>query len=202
MYIPTAFIEDRPEELLAIMRAASLPVLVSPTATGLAATHLPLHVAAPDRIIGHVARANPHWRDILPGAPSLALFTAGDAYVSPSCYATKAETGKVVPTWNYRAVHATGTLEIIEDPEELLAIVTTLTDAHEEGRAAPWQVSDAPAGYIATMLRGIVGLVLHVTKLEGAAKLSQNKSMPDRTGVAAALAHEAPALAAAMWKTF
>lgn len=201
MYIPPAFAENRPEELLAIMRAASLPILVSPTASGLIATHMPLHVAAPDRIVGHVARANTHWRDVLPGSESLAIFSAVDGYVSPSWYPSKAETGKVVPTWNYQAVHATGTLEIIEDPASLLAIVTTLTEQHEAGRAKPWAVSDAPADYIAAQLKGIVGLVLHVTKLEGKAKLSQNKSMADRAGVIDGATQENPALAAAMRRT-
>lgn len=202
MYIPPAFAENRPEELLAIMRAASLPILVSPTASGLIATHLPLHVVAPDRIIGHFARANPHWRDVLPGSESLAIFTAVDGYVSPSWYPSKAETGKVVPTWNYQAVHATGRLELIEDPAKLLDIVTTLTNTHEAGRAKPWAVSDAPSDYIAMQLKGIVGMVLHVTKLEGKAKLSQNKSIADRIGVAEGAAEENPALAAAMRRTF
>ena len=201
MYIPPAFDEKRPEELLAIMRAASLPVLVSPTASGLVATHMPLHVAAPDRIIGHVARANSHWREILPGSQSLAIFLATDGYISPTWYPSKAETGKVVPTWNYQAVHATGTLELTEDPKELLAIVTTLTQRYESGRAKPWAVTDAPADYLAAQLKGIVGFVLHVTKLEGKAKLSQNKSMADRTGVTDGVAQENPALAAAMRKT-
>lgn len=201
MYTPPAFAENRPEELLEIMRATSLPILVSPTASGLIATHLPLHVVSPDRIIGHVAKANTHWRDVLPNSESLAIFAATDGYVSPSWYPSKAETGKVVPTWNYQAVHATGTLEIIEDPAELLAIVTTLTKHHEAGRAKPWAVSDAPADYIASQLKGIVGLVLHVTRLEGKAKLSQNKSMADRIGVIEGAAPENPALAAAMRKT-
>jgi transcriptional regulator len=200
LYTPLAFAEHRPEELLAIMRAASLPILISPTAKGLIATHLPLHVAADGKIIGHVARANTHWREILPGTESLAIFTASDGYVSPSWYPSKAETGKVVPTWNYQAVHATGTLEIIEDPAQLLAIVTDLTKNYESSRAKPWAVSDAPADYIAAQLKGIVGLVLHVTSLEGKAKLSQNKSMADRIGVIAGAEAENPALAAAMRK--
>lgn len=202
MYTPPAFAEDRPDELLAIMQATSLPILVSPTSTGLIATHLPLHVAGPDRIIGHFAKANPHWRDLVPGTESLAIFTALDGYVSPSWYPSKAETGKVVPTWNYQAVHATGRLEIIEDAATLLGIVTTLTNRYEAGRPHPWSVSDAPADYVAAQLKGIVGIVLHVTKLEGKAKLSQNKSMADRIGVADNAAQENPALAAAMRRTF
>ncbi len=200
MYNPPAFTESRPGELQAIMQAASLPVLVSPTATGLVATHLPLLFAAPDRLIGHVARANPHWRDALPNADSLAIFTATDGYISPSWYPTKAATGQVVPTWNYQAVHATGRLELIDDPTELLAIVTQLTNHHEAARPAPWAVTDAPAAYIAAQLKGIVGLVLHITRLEGKAKLSQNKSPADQAGVIAGAAAENPALAAAMRK--
>ena len=201
MYVPPAFAETRPEELHAIMRAASLPVLVSPTASGLAVTHLPLSLDGQDRLIGHMARANPHWREFDPHAESLAIFTAADGYVSPNWYATKAETGKVVPTWNYQAVHATGRLEIIEDPAALLDIVSKLTDRFEAPRAIPWAVSDAPKDYIEDQLAGIVGIVLHITKLQGVAKLSQNKSMADRDGVIAGAEAENPALAAAMRKT-
>lgn len=201
MYIPPAFAEDRPEELQAIMRAASLPVLVSPTAQGLVATHLPLFFAAPDRLVGHLARANTQWQDFLPSSESLAIFTAVDGYVSPTWYPTKAETGKVVPTWNYQAVHVTGRLEILENPKDILSIVTTLTKRHENQRAKPWAVSDAPAEYIAAQLKGIVGIVLHITKLEGKAKLSQNRTLADREGVIAGTAAENPALATAMRKT-
>jgi transcriptional regulator len=200
MYNPPAFVEDRPDELHAIMRAASLPILISPAPTGLLATHLPLSFSAPDRLIGHFARANRHWRDFDPAVESLAIFTAVDGYVSPSWYATKPETGKVVPTWNYVAVHATGRLEIIEDPSGILKIVTELTERYEQPRAKPWAVSDAPDDYIAAQLKGIVGMVLHITKLEGKAKLSQNKSSADQDGVIAGLATENPALADAMRK--
>ncbi len=200
MYNPPAFAEARPEVLRALIRAAGLPVLVSPTlAGGLAATHLPLLLnETGDRLIGHVARANTHWRDADPGARSLAIFTAAEGYVSPSWHATKRETGKVVPTWNYQAVHATGRLEIIEDAERLLGIVTTLTARHEGQRAEPWAVTDAPPDYIAAQLRGIVGLVLHIETLEGKVKLSQNKSLPDRQGITAGLVGENAALAEAM----
>ena len=126
--------------------------------------------------------------------------TAVDGYVSPSWYPTKAATGKVVPTWNYTAVHATGRLEIIEDPAALRDIVTSLTDRFEAGREKPWAVSDAPPDYMAAMLKGIVGVVLHITKLEGKTKLSQNKSRADQEGVAAGAATENPALAEAMDK--
>ena len=204
MYNPPAFSETRPEQLHALIRAANLPVLVSPTTGGgLIATHLPLTLFfGPDRLVGHVARANPHWRDTKQGAASLAIFTAAEGYISPSWYATKAEAGKVVPTWNYTAVHATGHLEVVEDTAALLRIVTDLTDRYEQPRAAPWAVTDAPTEYIAAQLKGIVGLILHIDRLEGKAKLSQNKSMADRTGVAVGLDAENPALAKAMRGTF
>jgi len=200
MYNPPAFVENSPDELHAIMLAASLPVLVSRTKSGIIATNLPLRFLAPDRLVGHVAKANPHWREFDPEAESLAIFTAVDGYVSPSWYATKAETGKVVPTWNYQAVHATGKLEIIEAPAPLLEIVTQLTDHHEGTRAKPWKVSDAPEEYIASQLKGIVGVVMHITRLEGKAKLSQNKSKADQEGVIAGAALENPAMAEAMRK--
>ncbi len=198
MYNPPAFVEKRPDELLEILRTSSLPVLVSPSPSGLLATHLPLRFEAPDRLVGHVAKANPHWRDYDPNSESLAIFTAAEGYVSPSWYATKAETGKVVPTWNYQAVHATGRLEIVHEPEPLLAIVTGLTKRHESPRPKPWEVSDAPEAYIAAQLNGIVGVILHVTRLEGKVKLSQNKSTADQEGVIQGLQSENPALAEAM----
>lgn len=201
MYNPPAFAENDPAELQAIMLAASLPVLVSPTRSGLIATHLPLRFQAPNRLIGHIAKANAHWREYDPNAESLAIFTAAEGYISPSWYATKQESGKVVPTWNYQAVHATGRLEIIEDPVPLLEIVTQLTEHHESPRAKPWAVSDAPADYIAAQLKGIVGIILHITRLEGKAKLSQNKSKADQHGVVLGLEAENPALAAAMRRT-
>ncbi len=201
MYVPPAFAEDDPEELQAIMRQSPLPVLVSPLKDGadsrLAATHLPLLIDG-SRLIGHVARANEHWKWLDPSRESLAIFTAVDGYVSPSFYATKQQTGKVVPTWNYEAVHAYGRLEIVEDPARLLEIVTRLTDRHEQPRAEPWQVSDAPPDYIAAQLKGIVGVILHVSKLIGARKLSQNKRLEDREGVIAGQTRDNPALARQM----
>jgi transcriptional regulator len=200
MYTPPAFAISDEAELHAIMAAASLPILISPGHAGLLATHLPLRFEAPNRLIGHIAKANTHWRDYDPEAESLAIFTAADGYISPSWYATKAETGRVVPTWNYQAVHATGRLEIIEDPAPLLAIVNTLTNHHETPREHPWAVSDAPDDYIAAQLKGIVGVILHITKIEGKAKLSQNRPKPDHAPTLAGVAAENPTLAAAMRK--
>lgn len=199
MYNPPAFAETRDEALHAIMCASSLPVLVSPArGGGLLATHLPLLFQAPDRLVGHVAKGNFHWRDFDPAQDSLAVFTAAEGYVSPSWYPAKQEHGRVVPTWNYSVVHATGRLSIVEAPGPLLEIVTALTNRHEQGRALPWAVSDAPDDYIAAQLKGIVGLVLTITKLEGKAKLSQNRSQADQDGVIAGAARVNPALADSM----
>jgi transcriptional regulator len=197
MYIPPAFAEDRPDELREIIRAASLPVLISTGAAGLIATHLPLTLDG-ERLIGHFAKANAHWKAFDPAQESLAIFLAVEGYVSPSWYATKAETGKVVPTWNYEAVHAYGRLEIFERPEDILPIVTKLTERYEGKRAKPWAVSDAPADYIESRLKGIVGVVLHISRLEGKRKLSQDKTKADQEGVVAGLEGENPALAEAM----
>lgn len=199
MYNPPAFAEKNPKELEAIMRAASLPLLVSPArGGGLLATHLSLLFQAPNLLIGHVAKGNFHWRDFDPAQESLAIFSAEDGYVSPSWYATKQETGRVVPSWNYSIVHATGTLSIVEEPAPLLEIVSALTNRYEAGRPHPWAVADAPEDYIAGQLKAIVGLVLTITKLEGKAKHSQNRNLADREGVIAGSAAENPALSAAV----
>ncbi len=198
MYRPAAFIENDPEELHAIMRSCSLPVLVSPVsdATGfaLAATHLPLTLRE-DRLVGHMARGNSQWRLLATQLESLAIFSGIDGYVSPSLYATKRETGRVVPTWNYEAVHAYGRLEVIEDTTRILEVVSSLTDTYEAPRKNPWKVTDAPDDYIARQLQGIVAVVLHITRLLGVRKLSQNKTRADRDGVLAGQIEENPALA-------
>lgn len=136
-----------------------------------------------DRLIAHMARANPHWRHITDGTPALVIVTGPEAYVSPSWYASKTEHGKVVPTWNYLAVHLTGTVRTVDDPTFLLTAVTDLTDEHETGRPDRWHVSDAPADFIAAQLQAIVGIEMRIDRVEGKAKLSQNRSEPDRHGV-------------------
>ena len=141
-----------------------------------------------DRLVGHLARANVHWRRIVDGSPALAIVTGPDTYVSPSWYATKAEHGKVVPTWNYSVVHLRGRIVVHDDPEWVRALVTRLTDRHESSRDEPWAVTDAPANYIDKNLRPIVGVELAVSSVEAKAKLSQNRSDEDRAGVAAGLA--------------
>jgi transcriptional regulator len=153
------------------------------------ATLLPL-IWDEDTIITHMARANPHWRQIPPDAPALVIVTGPDAYITPSWYAAKTEHGKVVPTWNYTAVHLSGTARVHEDPAWLRTAVTDLTDRHEHHRSDPWNVSDAPDSYIEGQLRAIVGVEVAVDKVEGKAKLSQNRSEADHTGVIAGLLKE------------
>ncbi|SNS42418.1 MULTISPECIES: FMN-binding negative transcriptional regulator [unclassified Azospirillum] len=190
MYIPAAFRMET-DAALALVAAHPFATLVSLGSGGLLSTPLPLLLDRQGnqvRLIGHIARANPHWRDFDPAVPSLAVFQGGDAYVTPSWYAAKQETGKVVPTWNYKAVHIHGTLRLVEEPAALLDIVTRLTDRHEADRPMPWAVSDAPADYLATMLKAIVGLELLVERVEGKAKLSQNRPAEDQAAVRAGLA--------------
>jgi len=179
--------------LVAAMRDLQFAALFT-GAGGLACTQIPVVVEERNdgglRLLGHVARANPHWRAVGDGIPALALFQGPHAYVSPGWYATKAETGKVVPTWAYVAVEAKGTLRRLEDPADLRAMLDRLTRRNEAGRPAPWAVSDAPADYLERMMRAIVGLVLEVETLDGVWKLNQAKSTADRAGTAAGLAGE------------
>ncbi len=135
------------------------------------------------RLVAHAARANQQWSGVVDGQRVLAIVHGPQAYVSPSWYAAKAEHGRVVPTWNYSAVHLSGTVELVDDPESVLGIVTRLTARHEGARPAPWSVDDAPAAYVAGQLRAIVGVVVHVEAVEAKAKLSQNRSAADRAGV-------------------
>jgi transcriptional regulator len=198
MYVPSLFAEDRPEELEAIINSCSLPILVSSLKDGegvrLTATHLPLMLDG-QRLVGHIARANKQWQLLDTQVESMAIFSGVDGYVSPSFYATKQETGRVVPTWNYEAVHAYGRLEIIQDTAKILEVVTRLTNKYEGVRQKPWKVSDAPDDYVATQLKNIVALVLHITKLIGVRKLSQNKTPADRAGVIEGETRDNPVLA-------
>lgn len=146
------------------------------------ATYLPV-LWRDDRVIAHFARANPHWREISPDTQTLVIVTGPEAYVSPSWYATKAEHGKVVPTWNYSAVHLTGLARVHEETEWLRMAVEELTNEHEQRREEPWHVTDAPSSYVDGQLRGIVGVEVTVTRVEGKTKLSQNRSRADREGV-------------------
>ena len=149
-------------------------------------------------VIAHLAKANRQWSSIGDDTPGLLIVSGPDAYISPSWYPAKAEHGKVVPTWNYSAVHLTGTVRAHHETDWLRAAVTKLTDTHESGRDHPWQVTDAPAPYIDGQLNGIVGIEFTVTRIEGKAKLSQNRSPADQAGVIGGLREDAlePAQAA------
>ena len=175
-----------------------LAVLVSQGEQGLLATHLPVLVDTAEGDFGtvyaHLARANRQWQDLQHGGEALLVFPGADAYVSPGFYPSKAENPKVVPTWNYLAVHAYGPAEVIHEAEPLLAIVSRLTDRHEQGRSEPWKVTDAPADYLDGMLRAIVGIRLPVARLQGARKLSQNRSDQDIAGVREGLSASADQL--------
>ncbi|MEK9284066.1 MULTISPECIES: FMN-binding negative transcriptional regulator [unclassified Bradyrhizobium] len=191
MYIPPAFRDDDIASIRASIRTARLASLVTATADGPVATPLPLFLDESEGehgvLYGHLAKANPQWQ-LAPIGHALAIFAGPNAYVTPSWYATKQETGKVVPTWNYIAVHAYGPVEFFHEPERLLDAVTRLTNRHEGSRAKPWAVTDAPADFIAAQLRGIVGLRIPVVRFEGKRKMSQNRPEADRIGVAAGLA--------------
>lgn len=191
MYIPPAFREDDRETLRALIREARLCTFVTATADGLMATPLPMFLDPTEgdhgALYGHVARANSQWK-VPPLGDALAIFLGPHAYVSPSWYATKQENGKVVPTWNYAAVHVHGPVEFFEDPDRLLQVVSRLTDLNEKTRAEPWSVSDAPPEYIKAQLNGIIGIRMAIKRIEGKRKMSQNRGAQDRKNVAAQLA--------------
>jgi transcriptional regulator len=185
MYIPRQFaLSDGETE--AALAEAGFAHLVTQDPSGLMVTPLPLlYDQANHSLIGHVSRANPHWH--ADGRESVAIFSGPQAYISPSFYATKAETGKVVPTWNYEVLNVYGRLVVHDDADWVLNLVTRLTNRHEQHRAEPWQVTDAPADYTRAQLRGIVGIELSIAKVEGKAKMSQNQPERNRTGVVAGL---------------
>ncbi|HET7456356.1 MAG TPA: FMN-binding negative transcriptional regulator [Gemmatimonadaceae bacterium] len=192
MYVPASNAEHRPEVVLDFIEAHPFGALVTASTDGLFATHLPLVL---DRgrgphgtLEGHVARANPHHRQTLATDEALVIFTGPDAYVTPAWYAAKREHGKVVPTWNYVAVHAYGTLRFTDDPSFLRRHLDALTAQSEAGRAEPWAVSDAPADFVSQLAKAIVGFELTITRLEGKWKMSQNRSAADIDGVVRGLA--------------
>ena len=196
MYLPAHFEETRPELLNDLVRQYPLGLLITLADAGLQANPIPFLLDAgsnsrPPVLRGHVARANPVWRDARTDVAALVVFQGPQAYVSPSFYPSKAEHGKVVPTWNYITVQARGTLRAIDDPTWVRGLVTRLTERHETPRPKPWALSDAPDDYIATMLRAIVGIEIELTALTGKWKVSQNRSTTDRHGVAEGLRERA-----------
>lgn len=191
LYNPPAFRETDLDALQAQIAASGLATLISVGPDGPIVSNLPIIYdisSAPYGVIaGHLARGNPQWKNSDLSKPALALFMGADAYVSPGFYASKREHGKVVPTWNYSMIVASGRLEIFEDAETLREQVETLTNRFEAGFEKPWQVSDAPDDFIAQQIRGIVGVRLHIEKIEGKSKLSQNRPAPDQEGVVSGL---------------
>ena len=192
MYTPSNFAIDDLNELHQQILGTRLAVLVTHGEQGLQASHLPLLLNADQgpngTLYGHFARANPQWRELQNGAEALVIFAGADAYISPGFYPGKAEHGKVVPTWNYVAVHAYGMVEVFTDADRLRNLVSALTDRHEAGRTHPWKVADAPSDYIDSMLKAIVGFALPIQRLEGKRKLSQNRNAADIAGVREGLA--------------
>jgi transcriptional regulator len=187
MYIPKQFEEPAVEVMHELIRAHPLATLVTQSSNGLNANHVPLYLAtspAPfGTLQGHVARANPILRDFEEKGEVLAVFHGPESYISPSWYATKAETGKVVPTWNYVVVHAYGEVQVMDDAAWLHAQLDALTKHNEAAFADPWAVADAPQAYTEALMAGIVGFEMVITRLSGKWKVSQNQPPQNRTSV-------------------
>jgi transcriptional regulator len=192
LYVPEHFREARVEVLRAFVARHPFGTLVAVTPQGISANHIPMQLLpgsdpGPGLLRGHIARANPLWRVLAAEAPVLAIFLGPDHYVSPSWYPSKYEHGRAVPTWNYATVHVQGLIRFVEDPDWLHQLVQSLTDEHERDNVDRWRISDAPADYIAGMVRAIVGFEIQVSAIEGKFKGSQNRPAADRAAVAAAL---------------
>jgi transcriptional regulator len=202
MYLPPHFRVDDRDSQLALIRAFPLGLLITAGPGGLMANPIPF-VMDPDhgpcgRLRCHVARANTQWREIGEGTPALVVFTGAQHYISPNWYETKRETHKVVPTWNYAMVEASGHARAIEDADWLATQIADLTRLQEAHRPGGWAVSDAPEPFIAAQIRGIVGIEIELTALTGKWKVSQNRPEADRLGVIEGLRGEPDPAAAAM----
>jgi transcriptional regulator len=202
MYLPKQFEETRIEILHSLVRKRPFGTLVAMTGDGLSVDHLPFHIdttTGPFGVLrGHVARANPIWRATLADVDAVAVFQGPDHYISPSWYATKQATGKVVPTWNYVVVHAHGRPRFTDDPSWLREHLDQLTHQQEGTRALPWKVSDAPADYLSQLRGAIVGVELPIARLLGKWKLGQNRPEADRKGMIHGLPQEGDASAEAL----
>ena len=192
MYLPEMFrLED--ELALHVVARAGLATVVVSTGSGFEATPIPWMLRrSPDStlLVGHISKANPLARTLSGSVDAIVIVDGPDGYVSPSWYPSKAESGEVVPTWNYVSVHLHGRLSLVDDAGWLREMVESLTVRYESERDQPWSVDDAPADYIDRMLRGIVGVEFLVERVEGKAKLSQNRSEADRAGVIVGLRAE------------
>lgn len=187
MYVPKAFQEDRIDVLHAMMKEIGAAAVIGHDTNGLAATHLPIELCPEPKPFGtvriHIARANPHAQAIKAGQELLLIFQGPQGYITPSWYPSKHLTGKAVPTWNYVAIHAYGTVRAFEDATKLRAHLAALTDCFEESYHLPWKVDDAPQAFIDGMCRAIIGFEITLSRIEGKWKMSQNKSSHDRIGV-------------------
>jgi transcriptional regulator len=184
--LPAHFNESRTDVLHALVREHPLATLVAVNDSGLVANHVPMRIAAepaPGILRGHIARANPLWKEYRSDIEALAIFQGPQAYISPALYPSKKTTGEVVPTWNYAVVHARGALRFIHDVQWLRDFVSALTDEHEAKRAQPWKIADAPEPYIEKMLTMIVGFEISISNLSGKWKLGQNRTAADRQGL-------------------
>lgn len=191
MYQPPHFREDDLGVQHELIRAHPLGLLITAGDSGLMANPVPFHLDANASEKGtlqlHLAKANGQWRDIQDGAPVLAVFQGANSYVTPSWYRTKQETGKVVPTWNYAIVQVRGPARVIDDAEWLLRQINAITGQQEGNRQEPWAVHDAPEDFIRAQLKGIIGVEIEITAIEGKWKVSQNRPVADREGVASGL---------------
>jgi transcriptional regulator len=191
MYIPPHFEERDVAVLHALVRSHPLGTWVTEANGMLVVNHIPFVLDPTDgefgRLVGHVSRANDVWKIASISIESVVVFQGPQRYITPSWYATKQDSGKVVPTWNYAVVHAHGMPRIVDDPEWLRRHVTALTNEHESSQREPWRVTDAPEDYVTSQLKGIVGIEIPITRLVGKWKTSQNRSMQDRLGVIAGL---------------
>jgi transcriptional regulator len=202
MYLPEHFAERRPEELQRIMHDYPLGTIVTHTDQGLDANHIPFELDAArgpcGTLQGHIARANPLWKEVPDGAEVLVIFRGHHGYISPSWYPSKHETHRHVPTWNYEVVHAHGKLRIIDDERFVAGVVARLTQKHEAAEPRPWRMRDAAPDYLAQMLKMIVGIEVEVTRLEGKRKLGQNRELRDVEGAVSALKDRGQAELASM----
>ena len=191
MYIPKQFEELRVDVMHELIRARPLATLVTMTSSGLNANHIPLDLSgqpAPfGTLRGHVARANPMWNDLASDVEALAIFHGPETYITPSWYATKKKSGKVVPTWNYAVVHAYGTLRIVDDAAWVRSQLESLTAGNESAFPAPWKVSDAPHEFTEKLIGSIVGIEMVITRLYGKWKVSQNQPPQNQASVIAGL---------------
>jgi transcriptional regulator len=200
VYLPPHFREDRLDVQHQLMRTHPLGLLISAGASGLLANPIPFLIVPDASARGtlqcHMSRANTQWQDLRTVDECLVVFQGPQAYVTPSWYATKRETGKVVPTWNYVTVHAWGRPRVIDDESWLRRQIEALTRSREDARAEPWHVGDAPADYISAQIKGIIGVEIPIARSEGKWKMSQNRPVADRERVIAGYRDEGPASAA------